>query len=196
MSTLSVVDLHSLKSRPGTIPADLAEIPSTGETAIRSARESDADAIHCLISRHLDEGRLLPRTRAEIASRAARFVVAVSDGEVVGCADLAPLSRRVAEVRSLVVDEGARSCGLGRQLVAELERRALASGFETLTAFTHSPGYFVQLGFSIVPHVWVPEKIETDCRSCAQFRTCGQYAVMLPLVRNQASRKPARATHA
>jgi hypothetical protein len=27
----------------------------------------------------------------------------------------------------------------------------------------------------------VPEKIERDCRSCAQFRRCGQYAVTLPL---------------
>jgi hypothetical protein len=29
--------------------------------------------------------------------------------------------------------------------------------------------------------MWVPEKIERDCRSCAQFRKCGQYAVTLPL---------------
>jgi hypothetical protein len=32
-----------------------------------------------------------------------------------------------------------------------------------------------------VPHTWVPEKIETDCRRCPQFRRCGQYAVTLSL---------------
>ena len=131
----------------------------------------------------------------EAATRSP-VLVAVDHGRVVGCADLAPLSRRVAEVRSLVVDNGARSCGIGRQLVKELERRALASGFETLTAFTHTPGYFVHLGFSIVPHTWVPEKIEADCRSCSQFRHCGQYAVMLPLIRTQPARVPSQFAHA
>ena len=81
-------------------------------------------------------------------------------------------------------------------LVKELERRALVSGFESLTAFTHTPGYFVHLGFSIVPHTWVPEKIEVDCRTCAQFRQCGQYAVMLPLIRTQTTRVPSQFAHA
>lgn len=166
------------------------------ESIVRSATDADVDAIHRLVSTHMIEGRLLPRSREEIAARINRFIVAVDSGRVVGCADLAPLSRRVAEVRSLVVDGGARSCGIGRRLVGELEKRALASSFESLTAFTHTPGYFVQLGFSIVPHTWVPEKIEADCRTCAQFRHCGQYAVMLPLIRMHVSRVPARTAHA
>ena len=197
MSTLSVNDLHGLKSRPGATAVDVAEASGVeAEAAIRTAGASDVDAIHRLVSEHLTEGRLLPRSRDEIANHVARFLVAVHDGRVVGCADLAPLSRRVAEVRSLVVDHGARSWGIGRQLVKELERRALVSGFESLTAFTHTPGYFVQLGFSIVPHTWVPEKIEADCRTCAQFRQCGQYAVMLPLIRTQATRVPSQFAHA
>jgi hypothetical protein len=51
----------------------------------------------------------------------------------------------------------------------------------TLCAFTHEPSHFVRMGFTIVPHVWVPEKIARDCTSCALFRTCGQYAVTLTL---------------
>jgi hypothetical protein len=50
-----------------------------------------------------------------------------------------------------------------------------------LCAFTHEPAHFVRLGFSIVPHIWVPEKIAHDCTGCALFRKCGQYAVTLPL---------------
>jgi N-acetylglutamate synthase-like GNAT family acetyltransferase len=196
MSTLSVIDLRELQSRPQPIATGITETPDTDEAIVRMACDSDVDAIHCLVSRHQIEGRLLPRSRDEIANRVARFIVAVLDGHIVGCADLAPLGRRVAEVRSLVVDGGARSCGVGRRLVQELEKRAFASGFETLTAFTHTPGYFVQLGFSIVPHTWVPEKIEADCRTCAQFRNCGQYAVMLPLIRMQSSRVPSLTSHA
>lgn len=191
--TLIAVD--ELKSRPASVDVAGGHEVEV-ESIVRTASSSDIDAIYELVSTHITEGRLLPRTREEIAARVNRFIVAVDNGRVVGCADLAPLSRRVAEVRSLVVAGGARSCGIGRRLVGELEKRALASSFESLTAFTHTPGYFVQLGFSIVPHTWVPEKIEADCRTCAQFRSCGQYAVMLPLIRMQTTRVPAHSAHA
>jgi amino-acid N-acetyltransferase len=151
---------------------------------LRTATPEDAADIHVLINTYLDEGHLLPRRREEIAVHASRFVVALDGDRVVACADLAPLSKSVAEVRSLVVSEDARSLGIGRSLVDELVRRATIAGFDKLCAFTHSPGYFVEMGFSIVPHVWLPEKIETDCRSCVHFRRCGQYAVVLPLVRS------------
>mgnify|MGYP001010093963 CR=1 FL=1 len=67
----------------------------------------------------------------------------------------------------------------------------LVDGFETLCAFTHGPGYFVRMGFSIVPHHWVREKILVDCQACPLFRTCGQHAVVLPLTR-AASRRGVR----
>ena len=186
----TLIRIDELKSR--SAPVGVADGREAGvESIVRAACDADVDAIHRLVSTHQAEGRLLPRSREEIAARIARFIVALENGRVVGCADLAPLSRQVAEVRSLVVAGGARSCGVGRRLVRELEKRALGSDFESLTAFTHTPGYFVQLGFSIVPHTWVPEKIEADCRSCAQFRQCGQYAVMLPLIRMQALQVPA-----
>jgi amino-acid N-acetyltransferase len=75
----------------------------------------------------------------------------------------------------------ARHGGVGWRLVDEIVRRAVVEGFERLTAFTYSPGYFMRKGFSLVPHHWVPEKIATDCRSCALFRRCGQHAVVLTL---------------
>jgi amino-acid N-acetyltransferase len=160
------------------------------------ATAADVNAIHRLIDTHVADGRLLPRRRDEIAAHALRFLVAVQGRRVVACADLAPLSRHVAEVRSLVVSDTLRSRGIGRRLVDELASRAAASGYDTLCAFTHVAGYFVQMGFSIVPHTWLPEKIEADCRSCALFRTCGQYAVMLPLVRARHTCVPLTALHA
>ena len=60
-------------------------------------------------------------------------------------------------------------------------RTAPRRGYSTLCAFTHEPSHFVRLGFTIVPHIWVPEKIAHDCNGCALFRKCGQYAVRLPL---------------
>lgn len=171
-------------------------VRTTRKPVIRAASVEDVDAIHQLIEHHVAEGRLLPRRREEIAVHISRFIVAMAGRRVVACVDLAPLSRTVAEVRSLVVSDEVRSCGVGRRLVDELAARAAASGFQTLCAFTHVAGYFVQMGFSIVPHTWLPEKIEADCRSCTHFRTCGQYAVMLPLVRARQACVPLTSLHA
>lgn len=164
-----------LKGRP---TESLAE-----SLTLRQATADDARAIDELISSHLHEGHLLPRALSEITVHAHRFIVAVDDVGVVGCVDLAPLSRTVAEVRSLVVSDDARSCGIGRRLIDAVVARAGRAGFERICAFTHAPSYFVQHGFSLVPHDWLPEKIRTDCGSCALFRRCNQYAVVLPLAR-------------
>lgn len=147
----------------------------------RRADVSDAAAIHRLISDNLEVGHLLPRTRDDVVAHASRFIVAEADQRVIGCTELAPLSAKVAEVRSLVVDQDARGNRIGPRLLTELESRAVALGFSTLCAFTHQPSHFVKLGFTIVPHMWVPEKIAHDCTACPLFRRCGQYAVTLPL---------------
>lgn len=148
---------------------------------LRTAAAADAPDIHRLIADNLEIGHLLPRTLADVERSVPRFVVAEADGAVVGCAELAPLSGSVAEVRSLVVAEGARGRGIGPRLVAQVATEGTARGFATLCAFTHEPSHFVRMGFTIVPHIWVPEKVAHDCTSCALFRRCGQYAVMLPL---------------
>lgn len=148
---------------------------------LRTGVAADAAAIHALITANLSAGHLLPRTFEDVEEHAHRFVVAVSGDAVIGCGELAPLSAEVAEVRSLVVDEACRGQRTGVALVTALADRARELGYVTLCAFTHQPSHFVRLGFSIVPHQWVPEKIAHDCVTCSQFRHCGQYAVSLPL---------------
>jgi amino-acid N-acetyltransferase len=169
---------------------------------LRTGEAADAAAIHELITTNLSVGHLLPRTFEDIESHVQRFVVAVAEnGTVVGCGELAPLSGEVAEVRSLVVDAPLRGQRLGVALVTALADRARELGYVTLSAFTHQPAHFIRLGFSIVPHQWVPEKIAHDCVGCAQFRHCGQYAVTLSLragsgLRLEAAAPPMRAVAA
>jgi amino-acid N-acetyltransferase len=158
------------------------------QIVLRPAVSADAAALHALIASHLEEGRLLPRTLDELTIHAPRFVVAVAGGQIVGCAELAPLSPEVAEVRSLVVSRDARRLGVGVRMVEELAVRARREGYGRLTAFAHDPAFFVRRGFSIVPHTWVPEKIAHDCSACPLFRNCGQYAIVLELDRASVER--------
>ena len=181
--------------------AAIADVTTRPQPAIvddvylRVATPDDARAVHALIVSHLAEGHLLPRQREEIAIHAHRFAVAVRNARVVGCAELAPLSLDVSEIRSLVVSDDARALGVGHDIVAELVERAIAAGFGRLCAFTHAPAYFVELGFSIVPHVWLPQKIVADCHACPHFRRCGQYAMVRELRRPRQACVPLATLH-
>jgi amino-acid N-acetyltransferase len=154
---------------------------TTRRILLRSAARADARKVHALITANLEEGRLLPRTLEEVTVHVERFVLATRGRQIVGCAELAPLSPQVAEVRSLAVEGRARGVGVGSMLVEELRQRARREGYEKLSAFTHAPAYFSRMGFSIVPHLWVPEKIFADCVKCPSFRKCGQFAMVVPL---------------
>ena len=172
------------------------------QIVLRAAVAADAPALLELIAAHLEEGRLLPRTLDELTVHAPRFVVAVEQpaeirrgdnasagrgDRIVGCAELAPLSPNVAEIRSLVVSRAARNTGVGNRMVEALAVRARYEGFTRLCAFAHDPAFFVRRGFSIVPHTWVPEKIAHDCTTCPLFRNCGQFAIVMDIDRTAES---------
>ncbi len=152
------------------------------DLVIRQATADDAEAMFALIQAHVSEGHLLPRELGELRRHADRFLVAYLPGALVGCAELAPLSERVAEVRSLVVSRDLRGAGLAARMVSEIRSTAKARGYDTLCAFAHDARFFVRQNFSIVPHTWLPEKIATDCLNCPLFRKCEQHALMLPLI--------------
>ena len=149
---------------------------------LRTAARGDARRIHDLIQRNQQTGHLLPRQLSELEARIDRFVVGVDGrGAIVACGELAPLSSSLAEIRSLVVGETRRGEGLGRRIVDELRARARGAGFGDICVFAHQPAYFAHMGFSIVPHTWLPEKIMADCRTCPLFRKCEQFAMVMDL---------------
>jgi amino-acid N-acetyltransferase len=158
----------------------------------RAGCADDAAAIDRLIAAHATEGHLLPRQLDELRLRAPNFVVAEVDGEIRACAELVPLSKRTAEVRSLVVAPELRRHGVATRLVAELRDRALAQGVASIVALVHDPRFFIRHGFSIVPHEWLPEKIARDCHQCPLFRRCGQYAMLLSLHTRRREVEPPR----
>ena len=153
--------------------------------SIRAAESADAAAISALVAANVGLGHLLPRTADEIAHHVSRFLVAGRNGRVVGCGELAPLGPKLVEVRSLVVASESRGGGVGTAILTALVADAQRQKIPRLCAFTHVQHRFGALGFSIVPHTWLPEKIANDCQGCKWFRRCEQYGVVFELDRNR-----------
>ena len=156
--------------------------PTSSHRPAHRAKRTDAPHLHALITANLVEGHLLPRTLDELTVHADRFVVATrgpQDRRLRRARAAQPAGRRSPLARRRRDRRGSRrrhacwstSCGV----------RARREGFDKLCAFTHAPGYFIQMGFSIVPHLWLPRRSSPTASSVRCSARCGQYAMVLPL---------------
>jgi amino-acid N-acetyltransferase len=114
-------------------------------SAVRLATEQDIPAIQRLINANLD--KVLPRTDDEIRELLPTWWVAVEDGEIVGTCCLEIYSRKIAELRSLVVSENARRKGYGAALVKVATETAQALNIRQVLVVTSTPEFFESLGF-------------------------------------------------
>lgn len=78
---------------------------------------------------------------------AHEFIVAESDGRIVGCVHLDEYSPSLAELRSLAVAPDSQGSGIGKALVAATERFARARGYATLFAVSNDTEFFARYGF-------------------------------------------------
>jgi amino-acid N-acetyltransferase len=115
---------------------------------IRSATPDDVPAILGLI--HANNDHLLERSAEEIHTLLPTFWVAEVDGEVVGCCCLEVYSRKIAEVRSLVVKQEMRRRGIGKQLVREAVAEARRRNIAEILTVTGELDFFQNLGFHTV----------------------------------------------
>jgi len=77
------------------------------------------------------------------------FFVAIEDKKIVGCAALEIYSKRLAEVRSLVVDEGYQRNGVGTVLVEACVAKAKKKKIHEVLAITGSLPLFEKQGFKL-----------------------------------------------
>jgi amino-acid N-acetyltransferase len=154
----------------------------------RTARMSDAAAVHRVIAHYAGEGLLLPRTEAEIREHISRFLVLVEkqNGEekVLGCVALEPYGRDLAEIRSLAVAPEAR--GKGRNVGDRLMKAAMDTArrrkIARLFAVTHRPDFFSRYGFTPGPRQAIREKVERDCVGCPKERKCTLVATVATVI--------------
>jgi len=147
----------------------------------RHARVGDAAAICELVNYYAERGRMLHRSLEAVYEMLREFVVAVDDGQVVGCVAVDVFWSDLAEVKSLAVADGRRGRGVGRMLVEAAEDDARKLGVRRLFALTYEKGFFESLGFATIDRDTLPEKVWRECISCPKFDACDEIAMIKSL---------------
>ena len=148
----------------------------------RRAKLTDAAAIHSLVAQYAAQGLLLPRDATEIRANIGHFIVQEENRRVIGCLSLENYGADLAEIRSVAVDAENRGQGLGARLIAFALDDAKSRGIARVFAVTHAPQFFERQGFAAVARQSLAEKIERDCRTCSQQRTCKLVAVIATVI--------------
>jgi amino-acid N-acetyltransferase len=159
------------------------ELPLAARMSVRPATIRDMKEVAPLINRFAGRNLMLAKTDDQLVRSFREFLVAVDpEGSVMACGALRIYSQDLAEIVSLAVDEAYHGAGIGRQIVEGLLDDARALGIRTVFALTLQEGFFLRLGFSIVPKELFPVKVWADCRSCPKLHACDETAVARQLV--------------
>ena len=145
---------------------------------IRSAKISDAKAIHALVSSYAERDRMLFCSMADIYEKLQTFSVAEVDDSVVGCCALEVIWSNLAEIKSLAVDQTQKEKGIGRMLVTAAIEQAVRLGVPKVFALTLEPDFFKKLSFEVVEKEALPMKVWSDCAKCSKQENCDEIAVV------------------
>jgi amino-acid N-acetyltransferase len=117
--------------------------------SVRPSAPRDAATISALIDLYVPDGTLLPRTPEFVSERALDYLVAVIDGQVVGCVHLDEYSPSLVEVRSLAVSPQHQGRGVGTALVNAAEDLARKRGYATVFAVSSNDEFFRARGYEM-----------------------------------------------
>lgn len=114
---------------------------------IRTTTSDDLERVDAFIEPFVVDGRILPRTIDELRELLDDAFLAELDGQVVGFAALEIYSSKLAEIRSLAVDDSQRGRGIGRALVDACLRRAEERNVFEVLVVTSEDTFFQRCGF-------------------------------------------------
>ena len=135
---------------------------------------------------------MLARTPETVALAIDDYVVVQNAaGELLACGALKEYSPSVAEVAAIAVSRDAHGKGLGRAIVAAVERLARQRGIHDLFALTLQPEFFAAIGYERVDRARYPEKIRRDCLGCARRFACNEICFARTLVSDTTVRQAA-----
>ena len=150
----------------------MSELPAG--VVIRPANTADIRSIRDLIEPLVVSRVLLGKELVMLYEAVQEFMVAVKDGEVVGCGALHVFWENLGEVRTLAVADGHTGHGIGSALLAALEQKAANLGLSQLFCLTFEVDFFSHHGFQPVdepivdPDVYV-ELVRSPDEGVAEF---------------------------
>ncbi|WP_298044484.1 amino-acid N-acetyltransferase [uncultured Microbacterium sp.] len=115
---------------------------------VRPARTSDVRGILELLEPWVARRILLGKEVVTVYESVQEFVVAESNGVLVGCGALHVMWEDLGEVRTLIVADEWLHHGVGGALVERLEQNALALGLSRLFCLTFEVDFFTRRGFA------------------------------------------------
>ena len=147
------------------------------------AKLSDIPAMQALVVSEVKDGIILDRTEDEVATNIRSYVLAKDGDQLVGYTALHIHSRRLAEIRSLIVDEAYREQRIGQRMVQFTLDEAKNIGVEEdVLVLTYLPQFFLKLNFKEINKEVIPEhKIWADCIKCIHFPICNEVALVYKL---------------
>jgi len=139
--------------------------------------------MQALVTREVKDGIILNRTEDEVATNIRSYVLAKEGEKLIGYAALHIHSKRLAEIRSLIVDEAYRGQNVGQRLVDFTLKEAKTLGVEEdVLVLTYLPLFFQKMAFKEIDKEVIPEhKIWADCIKCIHFPVCNEVALVYKL---------------
>ncbi|RLA66681.1 MAG: N-acetyltransferase [Epsilonproteobacteria bacterium] len=147
---------------------------------LRKAKLSDISAMQTLISTKIEDGTILSRSEDEVATNIRSYILAIDQNKIIGYVALHIHSKRLAEIRSLIVEESYRGQKIGQKMIEFVLDEAKILGVEEdVLALTYLPSFFEKLDFTEINKELIPEhKIWTDCIKCIHFPVCNEVALV------------------
>ncbi len=148
------------------------------------AKLSDIPAMQALVVTEVKDGIILNRTEDEVATNIRSYVLAKDGDKLVGYTALHIHSKRLAEIRSLIVDEAYRGQKVGQRMVQFTLEEAKEIGVEEdVLVLTYLPEFFRKMNFQEINKEVIPEhKIWADCIKCIHFPICNEVALVYKLI--------------
>lgn len=105
-----------------------------------------------LITPFVSEGKILPRTEADIRQNLDDYVLLFEGEELVACAGLKDCQEgAMGEIYSLAVKQSKQDQGLSKQLLDKLLEKAKQEGFHKIFALSkHGGQWFIKHGFTVM----------------------------------------------
>jgi amino-acid N-acetyltransferase len=142
----------------------------------------DITSMQKLVQPKVLEGIILYRSDDEVSTNIRSYIIAKDQERIIGFVALHIYSPKLAEVRSLIVDDSYQKKGIGKKLVLACIEEAKELGVKQLFTLTYQKAFFEKINFNEIPKESLPEhKIWADCIKCKHFPICDEIALIIQL---------------